>query len=739
MRFLIRFFTATLGLVLAAFLLLVAAVLFLFDPNDYRDAVADVVMEQTGRTLEIEGDLSVEVLPCCGIAVEGARLGNREGFADNNFLSVGAVRLGLRVWPLLLRQDVVIGDVSLDGLELTLVRREGGESNWTFDRLKQPAAIAQADPDAEPNAEQQSSALASLTVASLSVRNANISYLDSVTGADYRVEDLNFATNRIRVRQLVNVDTSFRISDKSRETTLQAAVTTKALFDPDSATLTLANVNADIHMTGPDLPSGKLALTIKSDEARFDVSSGSGRIEGVAAALKVAGADLNVTGGGEFSEQATDLSGSLDIAAFSPRQLLVDLGQPALVTSDPAALSSLQGTAQWSVNGDEVALEDVLLRFDQTNMQGNAGVRLQAQPGLHFDFIVDDIDLSRYMAPAVDHGPGGGATPSGEAAPDMPVELIRSLDLAGRARINHLRVSDLSLQNVDAKISAKDGIVSVDPAVAELYGGRYSGKIFLDVTGAQPSAVVDQTLAGIQAGGLLADLAETQNVQGILEAHISAAGVGQSRDQLVRSLAGDVTIDLNEGLYRGVDVWHEIRKARARLKGEAPPPPPAEPQTPITTLAFSGRMDNGVLNTKRMVAEIPFIRLSGNGIVNLVDQNLNYRLNARVFEKPVFADGEDLASLENITIPLTLTGNLASPSVGVDIAELTKQEAVRRAGNLLMEKLGLNEPDPEPDATDESQAGDSTLDVAPEQAEGERSQQDDARDLIRKGLRDIFN
>ena len=69
---------------------------------------------------------------------------------------------------------------------------------------------------------------------------------------------------------------------------------------------------------------------------------------------------------------------------------------------------------------------------------------------------------------------------------------------------------------------------------------------------------------------------------------------------------------------------------------------PGPAQTRITALQLGGTVSDGVLRTDRMIGEIPFIRLNGNGTLDLLEQGLNYRLDAKVYETPTFADGETL-------------------------------------------------------------------------------------------------
>jgi AsmA protein len=221
-------------------------------------------------------------------------------------------------------------------------------------------------------------------------------------------------------------------------------------------------------------------------------------------------------------------------------------------------------------------------------------------------------------------------------------------------------------------------------------------------------------------------LAETENVEGLLSASVEGAGFVRTTDELLRTLDGDISLDLAEGVYNGVDIWYEIRKARALLKGKPPPQASAAPKTPITTMDLKGVIDKGTLNTDRLLLEIPFIRLDGKGAMNLVEQNMDYSFNARVFGNPNFGDGEDLSDLEKFVIPLTVRGDIAGPKVGVDLADLAKNAAVQKAQDTLLKKLGLDEPEPQDESATKK---DGTADQA---------EPDDTKDLLKKGLRDLF-
>jgi len=450
--------------------------------------------------------------------------------------------------------------------------------------------------------------------------------------------------------------------------TLQGDIRSQAILDPDAMRVTLINLRADIDADGGDLPADGVALSLQTDEIIYDADTGSGSVDKLVARVSVAGAELNLTGDGTFTDTGADLSGALEFGPFSPRAVMRALGQVPMETADPAVLADLRGKAHWSVQQDQLLIDQIDIRLDDTDISGRAQINYPDQSGLQFDVTIGTIDLDRYLAPARENAGGVAAEPTEPT--ELPVDTLKALELDGHLRIERMKLNDLKLQNLDVAINAADGLIRIDPATADLYDGRYAGVIRLDVTGQKPSAAVDQSISGVQAGGLIADFADVRNFEGVLDARFNAVGTGRTSDEILATLAGDVSFDLADGLYKGVDIWYEIRKARALLKGKPPPQATGDPKTPISALAFSGRMADGRLTSERMVAEIPFIRLNGNGVLNLVEQNMNYRFNATVYDEPIFADGEDLSSLKGLTIPLTLTGDLAAPSVGVDLAEL---------------------------------------------------------------------
>ena len=82
MKTLIRILVYLVGGLILISVLFGVTVLIFFDPNDYREQIEEVVAQQTGRTLTIEGDIGLAVFPCCSVELNRTVLSNPPGFGS---------------------------------------------------------------------------------------------------------------------------------------------------------------------------------------------------------------------------------------------------------------------------------------------------------------------------------------------------------------------------------------------------------------------------------------------------------------------------------------------------------------------------------------------------------------------------------------------------------------------------------------------------------------------------------
>jgi len=760
------------GLSLALTLGAIIVVLLFVDPNDYRDEIEAAVADQTGRALAISGDLSLALLPCCGIQLGETSLSNPPGFPDTGFARVESVRLGLDLLPLLTDRRLVIGEVSLQGLNVALLRRSDGSDNWTFESGA-PSSTEPAQGDDSSDDPTSDTAPLELTVESIDIADARLSFRDQVAGTDYLIADLNLGTGAIKPGQPFDVELSGRFEDGQLGLAAVTTLSSRAQLDTSSQVLSLQNTRADIELTGapaagdqvemelvlaevihnldtgtgrlqgldvelalsgPSVPDPGLNADLKMAAGTFNANSSTAALEPFTANLRLGAARLEISGSGAIAEAGPSLRGDFRLPSVSPRELLAQFGEPALETTDPDVLKKLEGAGKWSLEPDAVNLAELMVSLDDTRINGELAVTKLAAPRVRVQLAMDRMDVDRYLAPADEDQAKAEAGP----ATQLPREELRDLYLDGSLTVGDLRIAGTRLEQVQATVRARDGVLTLAPLTAQLYGGTYEGSIRLDGSGQQTQVALKQSLDAVQVGQLLTDLADVEELQGLVVAKVDLVGGGLTDADLRESLAGTISFELAEGVYKGLDIWHEIRKARARIKGEPAPARTGPAETPITSLDFGGQVADGVLRSDRLIAQIPFLRVTGNGALGLAEETLDYRFKARVLQTPEFADGERLNDLEGLTIPLNIRGTVADPKISVDLAEFAKSAAGKKIQDAIFKKLGLDEKEKagEPADSDPADGTEAAPQAQPEQEQEQKPESPE--DVLKRGLRDLL-
>ena len=216
-----------------------------------------------------------------------------------------------------------------------------------------------------------------------------------------------------------------------------------------------------------------------------------------------------------------------------------------------------------------------------------------------------------------------------------------------------------------------------------MYGGQYRGDIGIDATGNVARITLDEHVSAVDFAPLFKDLFKTNRVAGKGSANIKVAGAGRTTDDVVKTLDGNVDFNVADGALEGVDLVYEIRRARALLKQQPAPERTGAARTPFNALAGSGVMKDGVLTNNDLNAATQYLKVTGQGTVDLPQSLLDYRLTAAILKSPPAgaqsADSPaDLKDLVEAQIPIRLTGPLTDPKVRVDIEGLVKNEAKQR-------------------------------------------------------------
>lgn len=137
-------------------------------------------------------------------------------------------------------------------------------------------------------------------------------------------------------------------------------------------------------------------------------------------------------------------SGKLQIAPFSPKALMQQLAMNVPVTADKQVLQKLALSLDLQGTKDSVALENLKITLDDTNINGYARVKQFDQPAITFQLTIDAIDVDRYSAPKQQASPAKPATNTVAKATVaeatlMPMDTLRQLNLDGDLKLQSLK------------------------------------------------------------------------------------------------------------------------------------------------------------------------------------------------------------------------------------------------------------------------------------------------------------
>lgn len=587
MKWIIRI---VLGLILLV-VLLTAVVVFLvlsLDPNDHKDRISTLIEEQTGQELEIRGDIGLSLFPRLTLELGETTLSNAEGFSEPHFARVRKVDVGLALLPLL-RKEVQVHGVRLEGLEVFLARDAQGRSNWEA-LLTAGEAPATPAPEVSPPASGVPGILRGLDVAGIDIRDASVHWRDEQAGTKLRIEPFNLQMGRLRLGEAAPLDMDLRLLMDDPQLSLHLQIKADLTMDPERGHYALRRIISSLDAQGDALPRS-MAASI----------------------------------GGEF---------------------IADLRQ------------------------DVVHLSKLDIKLDESTLRGDITVANLADPALDITLHLDRIDLDAYL-PGTGERESGPAAPSGDGWPEepleLPVDMLRGLNLRADIRIDHLKIMNLQLRDAVVLIQGRDGRLEVNSIKARLYEGHLDGNLGLDVSGRTPRFSAVQALKDVRFGALLQDLKGDAMVTGLANGRIQVGSVGNSVKEIIASLDGAGDMRVNDGAIKGINVAQVIRDADARLRGRTPAADAGPRQTDFTAITGTFVISKGVVTNSDLEGASPLLRVNGRGDVNLNSRRIDYRLDTRLVATLEGQDGQPLDELRNVNLPITIRGRWNEPRIGLDL------------------------------------------------------------------------
>lgn len=270
-----------------------------------------------------------------------------------------------------------------------------------------------------------------------------------------------------------------------------------------------------------------------------------------------------------------------------------------------------------------------------------------------------------------DLGPlvGGGeaqAPQSKYLLPDTPLNTDRlrqtnaQVDYSARS----IKSRDFPLTSLDTHVGLEGGVLNLNPLAFGFTQGRLAGSLKIDARKEVPATSVDARITEVKAENFIKGT--DKPLQGTLEARAIITGSGNSVHKAASTANGSFTgVVPSGGMRHTLAEWMGVNVLTAlglTLSGDN-----SNTNLRCAVAHFAAR--DGVLTAQRFVIDTDPVRVDGGGSINLRDETMNLRLQG----KP------KSFQFVRARAPITVSGSLAAPGIGIDAGPLVAQGAIGAA------------------------------------------------------------
>ncbi|WP_428357001.1 AsmA family protein [Methyloprofundus sp.] len=668
-------------LVSSVFVFIIAAAIIIplvVDLNDYKAEMEEAVLDKTGRSLKIEGDLDLSVFPWLGVSTGKISLSNAPGFTENPFAVIGEADIKVKLMPLLSKQ-VEVSTIVLKGLELHLEKNKQGVSNWDdLAATNEPDEPLPTEKSAQINqatekqiSEQQETTetapldLAAIKISGLVIEDSSVSWDDQQSAQHLKIKDFNFTSGAVVFNKPIAIKVAFLLENTDPAVTAQLTLSTSLVIDEALQKIQLDNLKLDSETRGESVPGGIFAAQILSTIA-VDLQAQTLALTN----LQLNTDTVNLTGNISTTQLKTDphYTGKIQLAPFSPKALMQQLAINVPETADKNVLQKLVMSFDVQGTKDSVALEDLNITLDDTNITGHIHIKQFAQPAITFQLAIDDIDVDRYSSTKKQSQPEKSPVATAKAVVNeatlLPMDTLRTLNINGDLKISKLKVAKLTMAGVNLNLQAKDGVLKTRQSINQLYKGNYKGQISINAQGKSPRISLNEKISNVQIGPLLTDLQPESKAKLKGQANISARlnTIGNTLPAIKSGLGGTLNFSLVDGAVRGFNLQKIIDVGRLAIKGKEMQQNYTDEQTLFSVIKGSATINKGLITNPDFLAESSTVEVKGGGTANLVTEALDYNVVTKAKK-----GGKDITDRP---VAIKVQGTFSEPNYTIDLSSI---------------------------------------------------------------------
>ncbi len=593
--------------------------------------ITEQVEEVTGRTLSVDGEVGLQIFPTLAINLEQVSFSNHAQSEQAHMVSLKQLSLDIP-WIAALSGEIAIDKFVIDSPTILLEKFSDQQSNWQL--------LGNKSADTGSVNQEKSGTVTlpesfDLQLGQVQIVNGNLTYIDHTTAKTTKVEQLNLDVLLPSLKQPLQLNGQVTYMNEVIELNTELATPMKVI-------------------TGDD----------------FDMSLG------------VVSDLVNLSYKGDITEQTKKVSGKLTLKGDSLKQLLAWQNIP--LDAKAEAFNAFSIGANMSFYQDELALSDIQVTLDELDIKGQTSVKLVEPIDISANVNLGRLNLNPYIKEqAANTSNESKADKPKEKQPiewdDSPIDLsaLGQLNADIRIQSTALLVKDIKLAENDLQITLKDKVAHIQLHTFKGYAGDGVGSIKVNAQNKPYKINTDFSLKGINAEPLLTDAVGFDKLLGKGELGWQLATTGVSQKSFINALNGQLNFNFVDGAVKGFNLAAIARSAESLLKGDFSKVNldkefSQSEKTDFASLGATFKVTDGVAETEDLAMVNPFIRVAGNGKVDLPQTKVNMKVKSTVVASSQGQQASDDAA--GFTIPIKIKGPFHDVKVKPDVENDTKEK-----------------------------------------------------------------
>ena len=742
---------------LAIVAILLAYVMLFVNPNDFKDELKSVALEKANVNLRLDGDISWSFFPWLGLGLEdiGVALGS-----DPEILQFDRAEFGLAILPLL-EQKIQVNKVNLVNLKASLNKNAQGQGNWQLDlpdntpaaNSPAPTTTANAASNSASNGNAEEIKLPDIQLDELRIENAQVLYRDEQT------KQLINATLNVKLNDVqwdkawpMVMDIAVTQSDLQGQSPIKAKATLNANLAvfPERESISLDSLVLSGEVESDLLPTSPISAKLSAANVDLDLPQENVLVEGLALSILGVNVDAKIQAYQVLSDP--QFSAVLTVGEFNPRYLMTRLNLPLPDMSDDTALTKARANITLEGSLDSITAQPISITMDDTNIEANAVVDLSP---LRWDVSIagKNLNLDRYLPTPIEKDKDGKTAAitnvdiaaKAESGDLIPIDLIRSLNGHVGVVFENLTAKKLKIDKIELDSTQSNGLVKVSPLRASLYKGSVSSKASLDVRGITPVFNISPVIDSVQIQPLLVDFMDMDKIAGATYLNGELSAKGNSIDDLMSSLQGDLLIDIKKGALVGTNLTKTVCEGIAAINKDKINTQQFGPDTPFETMRFPAHITNGQVSTPGLKINSAGIQVTGDGVVSLPGSSLDYQANVGISGSELDKACRVNEKVTQLAFPIVCKGKFSDDPAGLcrpDIkgfgklfADLAKNELNLK---LDAEKARLKEKEKELKAELDAKTQTEKARLKAEFEEKRKAEEERAKEKLKEKLKSLF-